>query len=65
MMDMMHALTGFTDGLGNDFVIIDLRLVEDDAFLLASTDIAAIANRRTGIGCDQVMSHTCVARFDH
>ena len=53
------------DGLGNDFVIIDLRLVDDDTFLLASTDIAAIANRRTGIGCDQVTVYVHAASTYH
>ena len=39
-------------GLGNDFVIIDAR----DADLPMSTaKAAAIANRRTGIGCDQLI----------
>ncbi len=39
-------------GLGNDFVIIDARLVP---LSLSSTAVRAIANRRTGIGCDQLI----------
>ncbi|TCS63628.1 diaminopimelate epimerase [Varunaivibrio sulfuroxidans] len=39
-------------GLGNDFVVFDARarLLDLDA-----RQIAAIANRRTGVGCDQVI----------
>lgn len=39
-------------GLGNDFVIIDAR---DTALALSSAKAAAIANRHTGIGCDQLI----------
>ena len=43
-------------GLGNDFVVIDARSV-DDAHLLALTQAQAhaIADRRTGVGCDQLI----------
>ena len=39
-------------GLGNDFVLIDA--IEQPIFL-AHTDIALIADRRRGVGCDQVL----------
>ena len=40
-------------GLGNDFVIIDQRLHKYD---LNTKNIKAIANRNTGIGCDQLIT---------
>ena len=47
-------------GLGNDFVVMDARAlpVEIDAALAR-----AIADRRTGVGCDQliVLEHSTVA----
>ena len=39
-------------GLGNDFVIIDSR---NNQFLLNTKKVQLIANRRFGIGCDQVI----------
>jgi diaminopimelate epimerase len=39
-------------GLGNDFVVLDLRC---DAIVLGTKDYRALAARRTGIGCDQVI----------
>ncbi len=39
-------------GLGNDFVVIDARV---DAVDMPAPRAAAIANRRTGIGCDQLI----------
>jgi diaminopimelate epimerase len=39
-------------GLGNDFVIIDAR---DDAFEVTPVLARAIADRRTGVGCDQLI----------
>ena len=47
-------------GLGNDFVIIDSR---NNQFLLNTKKIQLIANRRFGIGCDQVieMNHSTTA----
>jgi diaminopimelate epimerase len=39
-------------GLGNDFVVIDARR---DAFCLDRTRAHAIADRKTGIGCDQLI----------
>lgn len=41
------------NGLGNDFVVIDLRHVKDH---MTSAAAAAIADRKTGIGCDQVIT---------
>jgi len=43
--DKMH-------GLGNDFVIVDARTEE---FAVTPSLARAIANRRTGIGCDQLI----------
>lgn len=40
-------------GLGNDFVIVDRRA---DARPLPAAAIAAIGNRRTGVGCDQFIT---------
>ena len=39
-------------GLGNDFVVIDARL---RAVTLYADSVRAIANRRTGVGCDQLI----------
>jgi diaminopimelate epimerase len=39
-------------GLGNDFVILDRRR---DAVVLDAAGARAIANRHTGVGCDQVI----------
>ena len=39
-------------GLGNDFVVLDCRR---GAVALDAKDIRALADRRTGIGCDQVI----------
>lgn len=40
-------------GLGNDFVVLDARL---DSLMPMTSDLArALADRRTGIGCDQVI----------
>jgi diaminopimelate epimerase len=40
-------------GCGNDFVVFDER---SGAFGLTATRAAAIADRRTGVGCDQLIS---------
>jgi len=39
-------------GLGNDFVVLDLR---PETVRIAASEARAIADRRTGIGCDQVI----------
>ena len=39
-------------GLGNDFVLIDQR---QSSFELSSAQITAIADRRLGVGCDQIL----------
>jgi len=39
-------------GLGNDFVIVDAR---EDAFQVTPALARAIADRRTGVGCDQLI----------
>ena len=41
-------------GLGNDFVVIDARAGKPAAGVaISAAQAAAIANRRTGVGCDQ------------
>ena len=40
-------------GLGNDFVIIDERNGE---LGLSTAEIVSIANRHTGVGCDQLIT---------
>lgn len=39
-------------GLGNDFVVVDAR---KEAVTLTTRQIRAIADRRTGVGCDQLV----------
>ena len=39
-------------GLGNDFVVIDARV---ERIAMSAARVSAIANRRTGIGCDQLI----------
>ena len=39
-------------GLGNDFVIVDAR---EQPFEVTPPIARAIANRRTGVGCDQLI----------
>ena len=39
-------------GLGNDFVVVDAR---DRPLALTPAATAAIADRRTGVGCDQLL----------
>lgn len=41
------------NGLGNDFIVVDAR---QGALGLMPADIARIANRETGIGCDQFIA---------
>ena len=41
------------NGLGNDFVVLDARA---RPLALKAAQIAAIADRRSGIGCDQVIA---------
>ena len=40
-------------GLGNDFVVLDARVAP---IHLSSDQARAIADRRTGIGCDQIIT---------
>lgn len=55
------------EGLGNDFVLLDARA---DTLDLAPRDVRALADRHTGIGCDQVLvlrpprTPAAVAAFD-
>ncbi|MCI4664941.1 MAG: diaminopimelate epimerase [Neomegalonema sp.] len=43
-------------GLGNDFVVLDLRADQDAAAVLRRPELArALADRRRGVGCDQVI----------
>jgi len=46
---MEHRFTKM-HGLGNDFVVLDVR---ETGLVLRPEQIRAIANRRTGVGCDQ------------
>ena len=48
------TITSFTkmNGLGNDFVVMDGR---EQTVNLTSTQVRAISNRHTGIGCDQIV----------
>lgn len=39
-------------GLGNDFVLLDAR---DEAFALSPSQLARLADRRYGVGCDQIL----------
>ena len=39
-------------GLGNDFIVFDAR---QEVVRLSSEQIAALTNRTTGIGCDQLI----------
>ena len=39
-------------GLGNDVVVLDARNAD---IMLTPKTARAIANRRTGVGCDQIM----------
>ena len=56
-MSIPSALVGAPyvkmNGLGNDFVIVDLRT---RAAEMTSAAAAAIADRNKGIGCDQVIT---------
>jgi diaminopimelate epimerase len=52
---MLCSMTGRfhkMHGLGNDFVVIDARL---QSLAMTATRVRAIADRKTGIGCDQVV----------
>ncbi len=45
------------NGLGNDFIILDLRRVaERGRALLSAETVRALANRQFGIGCDQLIT---------
>ncbi len=48
------------NGLGNDFVVLDARQAP---LIISDVQVRAIANRKTGIGCDQliVMEHSSFA----
>ena len=39
-------------GLGNDFILLDLRHQE---FIINQEVATQLANRHTGIGCDQIL----------
>ena len=49
-------MTGFLKmhGLGNDFVVVDERTQRHD---LTPARIAALSDRHTGIGCDQLQGY--------
>ena len=48
-------------GLGNDFVVFDARR---NPLTLAKAQVCAIADRRTGIGCDQVIVMDAATQAD-
>ncbi len=48
-------------GLGNDFVVLDAR---GAAIALTAAEVRAIADRRTGVGCDQLITVEPSARAD-
>jgi diaminopimelate epimerase len=54
-------------GAGNDFVLLDLR---EQSFTVGPETAAALSNRQTGIGCDQVLvlrkpaTGDCIANFE-
>ena len=52
----MHVMTQFVKmhGLGNDFVILDARSNAD--LRVGPSAARAIADRRHGIGCDQILN---------
>jgi diaminopimelate epimerase len=54
MLYIPRMITGFVKmhGCGNDFVILDER---SEPLALTSPQVAAIADRHTGIGCDQLV----------
>lgn len=51
-MDLRHIPFVKMNGLGNDFVIIDARA---EPVPLSAAAAGAIANRKSGVGCDQVI----------
>ncbi|PPR12341.1 MAG: Diaminopimelate epimerase [Alphaproteobacteria bacterium MarineAlpha11_Bin1] len=52
-------------GLGNDFVIIDARSGKPAAgIMFSAAQAAAIADRRTGVGCDQLITIEDTPRKD-
>src|ERR1051325_3017587 len=52
MCGMPHIPFRKMHGLGNDFVVLDRRL---DTVALDAATTRALADRRTGIGCDQLI----------
>ncbi|GFO83455.1 MAG: hypothetical protein A49_30820 [Methyloceanibacter sp.] len=53
MMDASSHSFRKMNGLGNDFVVIDRRA---DALDLPAETVRAIADRETGVGCDQLIA---------
>ena len=49
------------NGLGNDFVVVEARSAP---FAPTAEEVRAIADRRTGIGCDQLISISPSTRAD-
>ena len=48
-------------GLGNDFVIFDQR---SDGYSFTKDEIVKIADRNTGIGCDQIILIKALTDYD-
>ncbi len=63
MRGIMHVPFIKMHGLGNDFVVLDRRV--DEVPLIDNRLAAALADRKTGIGCDQliVLEPSSVADF--
>jgi len=60
-MALSHISFKKMNGLGNDFAVLDAR---GDGFRLTADEASAIANRETGVGCDQVIVLERSARAD-
>lgn len=57
----MHRRFHKMHGLGNDFVVIDAR---EKGFAFDTASARAVADRRTGVGCDQLIVVGPAARAD-
>ena len=60
-MDMSTRSFRKMNGLGNDFVVVDAR---DEALALGADAVRAIADRKDGVGCDQLIALEPSAKAD-
>lgn len=51
-------------GLGNDFVILESSLDQDLETLYSKEFLSHLANRRLGVGCDQIIIYHCLSKSD-